>query len=216
MQMITTAFDGTANLTGFSNEADKIKFVRQYTILIDRLFYLQLQEFQWKYYEDIWQGHMEKDLAEKYAIDNSIYYRSERLVTRSIRKISAAILQVEEELHSNSSFTSFPIAKLSSLVYDFVEDKQKPLQDEFRYQRSILRLDSKDHQLVHKFLNLKPNEFEVNTKIDLFFIFPNKMIFVFDCRVTSLHVYGKQPNDKCQSKKILFYSNIVLHQHESN
>jgi len=81
-QMSSADFNGTEKLNCFSNEDEKIKFIRHYTSLIDRLSYVQLQEFQWKYYhhigrtQNIWNGRMAKHLAEKYSMQfNSLKKR---------------------------------------------------------------------------------------------------------------------------------------------
>ena len=52
-QMLSTAFNGSEKLICFWNEDEKIEFTRHYTSLIDRLSYVQLQEFQWKYYHHL-------------------------------------------------------------------------------------------------------------------------------------------------------------------
>jgi hypothetical protein len=56
-QMSSAAFNGREKLNCFLNEDEKIKFIRHYTSLIDRLSYVQLQEFQWKYYHNIGRTH---------------------------------------------------------------------------------------------------------------------------------------------------------------
>ena len=52
-QISITAFNEIEQLFSFLNEDEKIKFIRHYITLIDRLTYVQLQQFQWKYYQDI-------------------------------------------------------------------------------------------------------------------------------------------------------------------
>ena len=52
-QISSTAFNKAEKLISFINEDEKIKFIHHYTSFIDRLSYVQLQEFQWKYYHDI-------------------------------------------------------------------------------------------------------------------------------------------------------------------
>ena len=52
-QISHTAFNKAKKLFSFINEDEKIKFIHHYISFIDRLSYVQLQEFQWKYYHDI-------------------------------------------------------------------------------------------------------------------------------------------------------------------
>ena len=52
-QISITAFNEIGqHFIVFSGD-EKIKFIRHYITLIDRLSYVQLQQFQWKYYHDI-------------------------------------------------------------------------------------------------------------------------------------------------------------------
>ena len=52
-QISITAFNEIEQIFSFLNEDERIKSIRHYITLIDRLSYAQLQEFQWKYYHDI-------------------------------------------------------------------------------------------------------------------------------------------------------------------
>ncbi|CAF4330108.1 unnamed protein product, partial [Adineta steineri] len=66
--MLSTAFNDVDKLGHFLNEKEKLKFIREYTNLIDRLSYVKLQEQQWNYYyhigmtQNIWSGHISKPL----------------------------------------------------------------------------------------------------------------------------------------------------------
>ena len=52
-KMLISSLEGTKEIVKRLNSKDKINYIRQYTYLIHRLFYGQLQESQWKYYYDI-------------------------------------------------------------------------------------------------------------------------------------------------------------------
>ena len=52
-QISIIAFNEIEQIFSFLNEDEKIKSIRHYITLIDRLSYVQLQEFQWKYYHHI-------------------------------------------------------------------------------------------------------------------------------------------------------------------
>ena len=51
--------------------------------------------------------------------------------------------------------------KVSSIIHQFVQQKQWLLQHEFQYKRKILILDATDHQLVQKLFDTKPNKSHV-------------------------------------------------------
>ena len=169
-QMFSTTFSGTRKLICFSNEDDKIKFTRPYTSLIDRLSYVQLQELQWKHYQhigitqNIWEGHMVKHLAEKYSLSHT-YGRSKNIIAEHRRQIEhhlqqayQATQQFEKEILSECAHYgdySSQIEKLSTIIHQFVHEKQRPIQHEYKYQREMLILDATDHQLVQTFFNVK-------------------------------------------------------------
>ena len=76
-QISTTAFHEAEQIFCFLNENEKIKFIRHSISLIDQLSYVQLQEFQWKYYYNIgmiqntWHCRLSKHLSKKYSISHA-------------------------------------------------------------------------------------------------------------------------------------------------
>jgi hypothetical protein len=170
-QLLAKAFDEDLDFIRFSNKDQMIKFIRYYTSLIDRLSHLQSQEVQWKYYyhigmtQNIWEGHMDKHLAEKYSIVPT-YGRSKTLIEQRLKEtekhlqqIADAVQQSHEQFRASRWYTWSD--KLLLTVGEFVNEKQKPMEHEFRYEREILLLDATDHQLVQKFFDLKPDKSQV-------------------------------------------------------
>jgi len=51
--------------------------------------------------------------------------------------------------------------KLSFIISQFVQEKQKLLQYQLEYKREILPLDATDHQLLQKFYHVEPNKTHV-------------------------------------------------------
>ena len=51
--------------------------------------------------------------------------------------------------------------KMSSIIHQFVQEKQWLLQHEFQYKRKMLILDATAHELVQKFFDTKPNKSHV-------------------------------------------------------
>jgi hypothetical protein len=176
-RMTSTAFNRSEKLNNIFNEDEKIKFIRGYTSLIDRLSYVQLQEFQWKYYhhigvtQNIWKGRVSKHLAEKYSVCHT-YGRSKTLIGQRLKQIEQHLQQTQDRIeqfeqeilskctHSNDCCTA--MKELSSIIHQFVQGKQQPLQREFKYKREMLILDATDHQLIQKFFDLKPNKSHVS------------------------------------------------------
>lgn len=176
-QMLSDADNGFITLSCLWNTDDEIKFIRQYTSLIDRLSYVQLQELHWKYYhhvgttQHLWNGHLAKHLAEKYAICHR-YGRSKTLIeqrltqiARQLQHVHNDIQQFEEETFSKYSLDTdcaSVMRRLSSILRQFVQEKQRPLQQEFEYNRHMLILDATDHQLLQKFFHAQPNKAHVS------------------------------------------------------
>ena len=171
-----TAFHEIEQLFIVLNEDEKIKFIRHYITLIDRLSYVQLQEFQWKYYHNIgitqntWHRRLSKHLAEKYSISHT-YGRSKTLIVQRIKQIEQHLQQVqtaikhfEEEIaskcsHDDNCFST--MKKLFTIIHQFVQEKQQSLQDEIQYKREKLILDATNNQLLQDFFALQPNKSHV-------------------------------------------------------
>ena len=199
-QMFSAAFNEKESLICFLNEDEKIKLTRSYTSLIDRLSSVQLQERQWKYYQyigmtqNIWNGRMAKHLAEKYSFYHT-YGRSKSIIGQRLQQIEhhlqqahRAIQQFENELLSKCAQYgdgSSTIEKLSSIIHQFVHEKQWLIQHEYAYKREILILDATDHQLVQKFFNREPNKTHVRRNSIRYFT-------VFSFRSSQRDAYGKQ------------------------
>ena len=176
-QMLSTAMEGADKIVQCLDTNEKVEFTRQYTYLIHRLFYVQLQQEQWDYYyhvgmtENIWNGRVLK----KWAKDNSICYtygRSSTFIEQRRKKIAQQLLQAENIL---KEFEEQPLSKwisesgdppldlqlMSSVVTAFVRKGQQKLRRQFEQNKQMLTLDSKDHHLVQSFYELKPNEQQV-------------------------------------------------------
>ena len=196
-QMLLSAFNGIDKLDRFSNENEKIEFVRHYTDLIDRFSHLKLQQFQWNYYhhlgmvQNIWMGRIPKHLAEK----NSICYtygRSKTRVEHRCKEIQEQLQQAQNAIHlfeqqillkaAQQVDCSSEIKMLSSIIHTFVHEHQQKLQEEFEYKRQMLILDATDHRLFRAFYDLKPKKRQVGTYY-VMFIFFNHFITLFCSRL---------------------------------
>lgn len=182
-QMYSTVFNENEDLFCFANTDDRIKFVRQYTSLIDRLSYVQLQELQWKYYYDIgmtqniWTHHYSKSHAAKYSIVFT-YGRSKRIVQQRLKQIEqhlqksqSALENFQAEILSKCTQSDNCVSameKLFSILHQFVQEKQKLLHFEYEYKREMLLLEATDHQLLQKFFDLEPNKSHVRISFSLY------------------------------------------------
>lgn len=176
LQMLSTDTNGTQKFDCYLNGDEQIKFIRQYTTLIDRICYLELQKFQWKFYhhigmtQNIWTGRIAKHVAEKFSIVHT-YGRSKGIIEQRLNQIEinlqqaqSAVQQFElETIHKCAANYGFhtTMKELSSIVHRFVHEQQKPLQHEFYYKREILILDATDHQLFRIFFDTQPNKTHV-------------------------------------------------------
>ncbi|CAF1457027.1 unnamed protein product [Adineta steineri] len=183
--MLSTAFNDVDKLGHFLNEKEKLEFIREYTILIDRLSYVKLQEQQWNYYyhtgmtQNIWSGHISKPLSKKNSICNT-YGRSKLFIEQYRKKFPKQLSQAqyrielfEKEILFKSAQhidCSSEIKMLSFILNTFVYEKQQKLREEFEYKRQMLILDAVDHRLMQAFYNLKPNSSQVTIDSIVFFI----------------------------------------------
>lgn len=183
-QLYSTVFHDNEDLLRFLNTDAKIQLIRQYTSLVDRLSYVQLQEVQWKYYYDIgmtqniWKHRRSKHQAAKYSIDYT-YGRSKTIVQQRLKQIKQhlqnsqnAIQEFETNICSKSTQSEHCVCamkKLFSVVHQFVQEKQQLLHYEHEYKREMLVLDATDHQLFQKFFDLDPNKSHVRRSFTLSF-----------------------------------------------
>ncbi|CAF5160112.1 unnamed protein product, partial [Rotaria sp. Silwood1] len=88
-QMLISSLEGVDKIVKRLNTSEKINYIRQYAYLIHRLFYVQLQESQWKYYydigmqENIWFGLVSK----KWAAMNSMHHTYGRSKTLIVQRL---------------------------------------------------------------------------------------------------------------------------------
>lgn len=183
-RMYSTIYPDSEDPLGFLNTDEKIQLVRRYTTLIDRLSYVQLQEVQWKYYydigmtENIWKHRRSKHHAAKYSIEYT-YGRSKTIVQQRLKQIEQhlqksqrAIREFEANICSKCAqfdHCASAMKKLSSIVHQFVREKQKLLHYEHEYKREMLILDATDHQLFQKFFDLQPNKSHVRISFSFHF-----------------------------------------------
>ncbi|CAF4787036.1 unnamed protein product, partial [Rotaria sp. Silwood2] len=154
----------------------KINYIRQYTCLIHRLFYVQLQESQWKYYydigmqENIWSGRVSK----KWAAMNSMNYtygRSKNLIEQRLKTIQRQLQQASQALQNfgqqplpqciSEMNPPLDFTKLNAIVTAVVRKGQHKLKQQFEHNKKMLMLDSTDHRLVQEVYDLKPSQQQI-------------------------------------------------------
>ncbi|CAF4989817.1 unnamed protein product [Rotaria sp. Silwood1] len=132
--MLISSLEGVDKIVKRLNTSEKINYIRQYAYLIHRLFYVQLQESQWKYYydigmqENIWFGLVSK----KWAAMNTLQEFG-----------NPSLPQCLSEMNHPLDFTT-----MSAMVTAVVGKGQHKLKQLFEYNKKMLKLDSTDHHLV--------------------------------------------------------------------
>ncbi|CAF3379014.1 unnamed protein product [Rotaria sp. Silwood2] len=177
-QMLISSLEGADKIVKRLNTSGKINYIRQYAYLIHRLFYVQLQEEQWKYYydigmeENIWSGRVSK----KWAAMNSMIYtygRSKTLILQRLKTIQRQLQQASEAL---KQFANEPLppclsemnppldfTTLSGMVTALVRKGQHKLKQQFEYNKKMLMLDSTDHRLVQTVYDFKPSQQQIRS-----------------------------------------------------
>ncbi|CAF4284265.1 unnamed protein product, partial [Rotaria sordida] len=168
--MLISSLEGAKEIVKILNSKDKINYIRQYAHLIHRLFYVQLQESQWKYYydigiqENIWSGRVSK----KWAAMNSMNYTYGRSKTLIVQRLKAIERQLQQASQALQQFGNQPLPqclseinppldfeKISAMVTAVVRKGQHKLKQQFEHNKKMLKLDSTDHRLVQQVYGLK-------------------------------------------------------------
>ncbi|CAF4168158.1 unnamed protein product [Adineta steineri] len=206
--MLSTAFNDVDKLGHFLNEKEKLEFIREYTILIDRLSYVKLQEQQWSYYhhngmtQNIWSGHISKPLSKKNSICNT-YGRSKLFIEHYRKKFPKQLSQAqyrielfEREILFKSAQhidCSSEIKMLSLILNTFVYEKQQKLREEFEYKRQMLILDAVDHRLMQAFYSLKPNSSQIASARRIWRVTTKHLIMNEQIAILKQRLISKQP-----------------------
>ncbi|CAF4444022.1 unnamed protein product [Rotaria sp. Silwood2] len=175
-QMLISSLDDAKDIVKRLNSKDKINYIRQYTCLIHRLFYVQLQESQWKYYydigmqENIWSGRVSK----KWAAMNSMNYTYGRSKTLILQRLKTIQRQLQQASQALQNFGNQPLpacisdmnppldfTKLNGIVTAVVRKGQHKLTQQFEHNKKMLILDSTDHRLVQEVYDLKPSQQQI-------------------------------------------------------
>ncbi|CAF4105840.1 unnamed protein product [Rotaria sordida] len=153
-KMLINSLEDAKEIVKKLNSKDKIKYIRQYTYLIHRLFYVQLQESQWKYYydigiqENIWSGRVSK----KWAAMNSMNYTYGRSKTLIIQRLKSIERQLQQASQALQDFGTQPLPQcLSQMNPPLDYEKLSAMVT------AVVRKDSTDHRLVQQVYDLKPN-----------------------------------------------------------
>ncbi|CAF4979880.1 unnamed protein product [Rotaria sp. Silwood1] len=172
-KMLISSLDDAKHIVKRLNSKEKINYIRQYTCLIHRLFYVQLQESQWKYYYDIgiqqniWTGRVSK----KWAAMNSMNYTYGRSKTLILQRLKSIQRQLQQASQALQNFGDQPLpqclsemnppldfTKLNAIITAVVRKGQHKLKQQFEHNKKMLMLDSTDHHLVQEVYDLKPSQ----------------------------------------------------------
>ncbi|CAF1529434.1 unnamed protein product, partial [Rotaria sordida] len=187
--MLINSLEGAKEIVKILNSKDKINYIRQYAYLIHRLFYVQLQESQWKYYydigiqENIWWGCVSK----KWAAMNSMNYTYGRSKTLIIQRLKAIQRQLQQASQALQQFGNQPLPqclsemnppldfeKISAMVTAVVRKGQHKLKQQFEHNKKMLKLDSTDHRLVQHVYDCKPNKQQIRSIRNIWKAIQNK------------------------------------------
>ncbi|CAF4243088.1 unnamed protein product, partial [Rotaria sordida] len=169
-KMLINSLEGVKEIVKRLNSKDKINCIRQYAYLIHRLFYVQLQESQWKYYydigiqENIWSGRVSK----KWAAMNSINYtygRSKTLIVQCLKTVERQLQQASQVLQQ---FGNQPLPQ------SIVRKGQHKLKQQFEHNKKMLKLDSTDHLFVKNVYGFKPNKQQIRSIRNIWKAIQNK------------------------------------------
>ncbi|CAF1384354.1 unnamed protein product [Rotaria sordida] len=162
-KMLINSLEGAKEIVKRLNSKDKINYIRQYAYLIHRLFYVQLQESQWKYYydigiqENIWSGRVSK----KWAAMN---------ISQALQDFGNQPLpQCLSEMNPPLDFE-----KISAMVTVVVRKGQHKLKQQFEYNKKMLKLDSTDHLFVKNIYDFKPNKQQIRSIRNIWKAIQNK------------------------------------------
>ncbi|CAF1331705.1 unnamed protein product [Rotaria sordida] len=175
-QMLISSLEDADTIVKRLNTIEKLNFARQYAHLFHRLFYVQLQQDQWKYYydidikENIWSGRV----STKWALMNSMYHtygRSKQLIEQRLHTIARQLQEASPKIQEFSNQPLPPcILEMNppldfpffvAIITAFVRKGQYKLKQQFESKKKMLILDSTDHRLVQAVYNLKPTKQQI-------------------------------------------------------
>ncbi|CAF2938974.1 unnamed protein product [Rotaria sp. Silwood2] len=162
-QMLISSLGGADKIVKRLNTSEKINYIPQYAYLIHRLFYVQLQESQWKYYYDIglkdniWSGRVSKKWAAMTTSQALQHFGNQPLP------------QCMSEMNPPFNFTT-----MSAMITAVVRKGQHKLKQQFEYNKNMLKLNSTDHCLVQSVYDFKPNQQQIRSIRNLWKAIYNK------------------------------------------
>ena len=175
-QMLSTAMESADKIVQCLNTAERVAFIHQYTYLVHRLLYVQLQQEQWNYYyqvgttQNIWNRRVsakwakENSICSRYGRSSAVVAQRRKKITQQLQKAENAVKQFEEQSLSSWMLEcnlAFDLQTISSAVTAFVRKGQYKLRRQFEQNREMFVLDSTDHRLVQAFYGLTPNSKQV-------------------------------------------------------
>ncbi|CAF3937208.1 unnamed protein product [Adineta steineri] len=175
-QLLSNSIDNGHETISCLYTNEKLHFVRQMTEITNNLYFKELQRQLWlEYYnisikDDNWTSKITNGYAHQHNTCR-MYRPKKSLIEQRRTKIACQTQEIQNELqtyslklqeYSKQWQPSIDIAVLSNAINECVTSGQRRLKDEFNYKKEMLTCNSKDHQLIAKFYELKPNEEQIH------------------------------------------------------
>ena len=175
-EMLSKSLTGTENFVQLLDTPEKLQFVRTYAHLLNNVFYLQLEQDFWEYYDKILttEGILSLPFDKEMAKTNNLHrikFTTKIQLEKHHKIILSRLQKADNDLNKHKQQqpfdTSIDTQGLSTIIPAFVRRGQHKLSAEFERKKLILKFDLNDYCLVKAFYNLKPTENQVDITFHL-------------------------------------------------
>lgn len=177
VQQLSKTINDSDDIIRWLNTKEKIDFIRQMTVIVNDMYYFDLQRQLWQEHYDLglkegWWGMelsssyaKEHRVCRAYSYQKNIIEERQLIVTnqldRSIETLQHYFLQLET--FAQHWQPSMDPHLMSYAIDQYVHHGQIRLRDELDYKKKMLQIDSNDQYLIRSFYWLEPNQEQVSS-----------------------------------------------------
>lgn len=175
-EILKAAFVGGKDILQWCKSKENLKYLREHTRLLDRVYYLKLEQDLWQNYiqygetYSCWTLPLSKTIIEQNQL-TSDYHQSKTSMEKYQLKIEQQLKEAEQYVHQHTSLLKHHQHKDSTINIDeqrlwaaalgVVRRGQHKLRQSYEHRKIIFKLCAKDNHLVRSCYNCQPTEDEI-------------------------------------------------------
>ena len=172
VRMLSKAINNHEGIIQWLNTKEKIDFFRQMALIMNDLYYYELQAQLWQDHYDsslkegIWGMTIARSYAKEHRVCRAYSFRKHIIeegqliakneLQRNTDALHQCFLDLEE--HAQHWQPSIDHYLLPNAIDVFVKQSQKRLRSEFAFKRKRLKINASDHYLIRSFYWLQPSQ----------------------------------------------------------